>query len=77
MSSPQDIIWRHVAQGFVIATVVVVVHEANDGLLQITRGLIRHLVHLLIDALTVSLQFPVGLRMARRRQDVTDPTRPC
>ena len=56
-----------------IAAVVVVVHEASDGLLQITRHFIRDLVHLLLDALMVPLQFPVGLGMVRRRQDMADP----
>ena len=56
-----------------IATVVVVVHEAGDGHLQITRDLIRDLVHVLLDALMVPLQFPIGLGMVRRRQDMADP----
>ena len=56
-----------------IAPVVVVVHEAGDGHLQVTRHFIWDLVHLLLDALMVPLQFPVGLRMVRRRQDLTDP----
>jgi len=34
----------------VIAAVVVVVHEAGDGHLQITRDFIRALVHLVLDA---------------------------
>ena len=49
---------RHVAQGFVIATVVVVVHEAGDGHLQVTRHLIRHLVHLLLDLEGLVLPVP-------------------
>ena len=56
-----------------IATVVVVVHEASDCHLQVARHFIRDLVHLVLDALMVPLQFPVGLRTLRPRQDVTDP----
>ena len=48
---------RHVAQGFVIATVVVVVHKVCDGLL-VTRGLIRHVVHLLLDLEGLVLPVP-------------------
>ena len=33
----EDVIRGHVAKGFVIAAVVVVVHEAGDGHLQATR----------------------------------------
>jgi len=57
----------------VIAAVVVVVHEAGDGLLQITRRLVRDLVHFLLDTLVVALQLPVGLWVLRRCPDVTDP----
>ena len=39
-----------------IAAVVVVVHEAGDSLLQITRRLVRDLVHFLLDTLVVALQ---------------------
>ena len=56
-----------------VAVVVVVVHEAGDGLLQITRRLVRDLVHFLLDALVVALQLPVGLWVLRRCPDVTDP----
>ena len=72
-SPVEDVIRGHVAQGFVIAAVVVVVHESSDSLLQVTRHFIGHLVHLVLDALMVPLQFPVGLRTLRPRQDVTDP----
>jgi hypothetical protein len=68
----ENVIRGHVAEGFVIAAVVVVVHEASDCHLQAARHFIRDLVHLVLDALMVSLQFPVGLGMVRRRQDVTD-----
>ena len=71
-SPVEDVIRGHVAKGFVIAAVVVVVHESSDSHLQITRHFIRDLVHLVLDALMVPLQFPVGLRMVRRRQDMTD-----
>ena len=43
-------IWRHVTQGFVIATVVVVVHKVCDDLLQITGCRMRPLVQLLTDS---------------------------
>ena len=43
------------------------------GHLQIITDLIRDLVHVLLDALTVPLRFPIGLGMVRRRQDVADP----
>ena len=69
----EDVIRGHVAKGFVIAAVVVVVHESSDSHLQITRHFIRDLVHLVLDALMVPLQFPVGLRMVRRRQDMGRP----
>ena len=55
-----------------IAAVVVVVHETGDGLLQITRHLVRDLVHFLLDTLVVALQLPVGLWVVRRCPDVTD-----
>ena len=67
-----DIIGRHVAKGLVIAAVVVV-HEAGDSHLQITRDFIRDLVHFLLDTLVVALQLPVGLWMVRRCPDATDP----
>ena len=67
----EDVIRGHVAKGFVITAVVVVVHEAGDSHLQVTRHLVRDLVHRLLDALMVPLQFPVGLGMVRRRQDMT------
>jgi len=72
-SPVEDVLRSHPARGFVTAAVVVVVHEAGDGRLQLTRHFIRDLVHLVLDALMVPLQFPVGLRMLRRRQDVTGP----
>ena len=40
-SSVEDVIRDHVAKGFVIVAVVVVVHEAGDGHLQVTRHFIR------------------------------------
>ena len=72
----EDVLRGHVAKGFVIAAVVVVVHESSDSHLQITRHFIRDLVHLVLDALMVPLQFPVGLRMVRRRQKEASPDRP-
>ena len=56
-----------------VAVVVIVVHEAGDGHLQITRDFIRDLVHVVLDALMVPLQLPVGLWVVRRCPDVTDP----
>ena len=47
-----------------IAAVIVVVHKASDGHLKITRHFIRDLVYLVLVALMVPFQVPVGLRMA-------------
>ena len=55
-------------------TVVVVVHEASDGLPQITRYFLRDLVRLLIDTLLVPLQFSICLGIVRRRQVMADPS---
>jgi hypothetical protein len=57
----------------VIAAVVVVVYEAGDGHLQITRHFIRDLVYLVLDGSMVPLWLPVDLRMIRHRQDVPGP----
>jgi hypothetical protein len=52
--------------------VVVVVYEAGNGYLQITRDFTMDLVHLVLDTLVVPLQLPVGFWMVRRCQDVKD-----
>ena len=51
---------------------VVVVDEVGDSPLQLLREFIGDLVHFPLDGLVVALQFLVGLRMKRRRQDVPD-----
>jgi hypothetical protein len=38
----------------------------------LAREFIRDLVHFPLDGLVVALQFPVGLRMEGRRQDMSD-----
>ena len=68
----EDISWRHITQRLVVPAEVVVFNEVGDGLLQLTREFIKDLVHFLLDGLVVALQFPVGLRMERRGQDMPD-----
>ena len=66
----EDIIRSHIAQGLVVATVVVVIDELSNGLVQVSRHLVRYLVYLLLDTLMVPLQLTVGLGMEGRGQNV-------
>jgi hypothetical protein len=70
--SPGERHQGHITQSFVVATVVIVIDEIVDGLLQVKGHLIRYLIHLLLDTLMVPLQLPIALGMEGRSQDVMD-----
>ena len=63
---------RHIVQRLVVPAEVVVFDEVGDSPLQLAREFIRDLVHFPLDGLVVALQFPVGLRMEGRSQDMSD-----
>ena len=53
-----------------VTTIVVVIHELRDRVLQIPRDIIWGLVNVKFDGPVIPLQLAVGLRMEGRCQDV-------
>ena len=70
--SLENIRGRDVAQGHVIALVVVGAHKSGDCLLKVGRHLVGDLVNVPLQRLVVSLQLAVGLRVEGCCQDVPD-----
>ena len=68
-----DVVGRDVAQGFVVSLGVIPADERPDLTLQLHRRLVHIEIHPLLATAMISLDLPVGLRMVRAGQDVTDP----
>ena len=70
-----DVIWGDDADTFVVASVVVVLDEDPDRLLQFTRHLVWNKIDTPLHGTVIALDFTVGLRMVRRGRDVADTSK--
>ena len=71
-STIEDICRRHIAEGNMVAVMIVVVDEIHDGLFQLTGECVGKLVDLFLQGLLVLLYFTVRLGMERCRTDMID-----
>ena len=61
----QHVSRRYIAQGLVVASIVVIAHEVRDRSLQIPWNIIGDLVHFPFYRLMIALDLPIGLRVVR------------